>query len=103
MKITKKRFIILMLVGLMVITFFALKSETQASENLYYATVVSAGPWAGNAFICLTATNGSFTGQYMVAPSGQANQFLATALTAMSLGKYVLILAVSVSLTISYH
>jgi len=88
----KKQSVILVLVVLTAITFSTLKSEVQAAEQWYTASVVAAGPGWGSAFICLTAS-GVFTSKYMVARSDQSKEQLATALTALSSGKNVMIYA----------
>jgi len=88
----KKKPFILLLAALVVITFFTLKSETQAAEAWYTATIVNAGPGWGATFICLTSS-GNFTNKYMVTRSDQPKDQLAVALTAISLGKSVMVYA----------
>jgi hypothetical protein len=88
----KKKPFILLLAALIVVTFFTLKSETQAAEAWYTAAVVMAGPGWGATFICLTSS-GNFTNKYMLTRSDQSKDQLAVALTAISLGKYVMVYA----------
>jgi hypothetical protein len=84
----KKRSFILVLVVLTAITFFALKSETQAANTWYYTIAVSsAGPIGGGAFIMLSGTSVPLA--WYTCLSSQVSQQLATAYTAISLGRTV--------------
>ncbi|MGA3015440.1 MAG: hypothetical protein ABSD71_15560 [Bacteroidales bacterium] len=93
----KKRSFILVLVVLTAITFFTLKSETQAvttaftpTLNFYSGiTIIAAGPIGGGAFILLSGT--SIPNNWYPCLSTQINQQLATAFTAISLGKTVMV------------
>jgi hypothetical protein len=85
----KKRSFILVLAVLTAITFFTLRSETQAAEAWYTCSVMSVGPGGGSVIIGLSDVNKSFTLKWMYLDAAQTNQLLAVALTAMSLGKNV--------------
>ncbi len=86
----RKKFFILVLVLLTAITFFSLKSETQAAPAWYTCWVNGGGPGGGGAFICLTDGSGAFTTRWMTCRYDQMNQQLAVALTAISTGKAVM-------------
>ena len=84
----KKGSFILVLVLLTAITFFALKSETQAANTWYYTIAISsAGPIGGGAFILMSGTSVPLA--WYTCLSSQVSQQLATAYTAISLGRTV--------------
>ena len=83
----KKRSFILVLVVLTAITFFALKSETQAAPAWYSpVTIVAVGSIYGVGYIQMSSA--SFPVTLFSCYNGSSQQ-LATALTAVSLGKTV--------------
>jgi hypothetical protein len=84
--VLRRKAFILVLIILTAVTFFTLKAEVQAAFGFYYCSVSVAGAGTGANVICLTAVNGSFTNTWMTTTS---NPILATALSAISLGKYV--------------
>ncbi|MEW6186749.1 MAG: hypothetical protein AB1585_13525 [Thermodesulfobacteriota bacterium] len=87
----KKKSLILMLAVFVLMTFFTFKQETQAAEAWYTATIVATGSGYGNNYVCLTAS-GYFTQKYMLLSATQGKEQLATALTALSLGKTLYVL-----------
>jgi len=84
----KKRSLILVLVLLTAITFFSLKQEAQASVTWYYTlTIGSVGPDQGIGIMMLSGA--SLSKAWYYCRNDQLNAQLATAYTAISLGKTV--------------
>ena len=71
------------------ITVLSFQTESKADAGWITCTVQSVGPGGGSVLIGLTDVNGSFTLKWCYLNASQANQLLAVALTAMSLGKNV--------------
>jgi hypothetical protein len=87
----KRGSFVLVLVLFTAITLFTLKPEAQATATFYSCTVISTGPMTGTTYVMLTDAGGAFTQRWFPCNPNYANQILATALTAVSLGKTVLV------------
>lgn len=76
---------------LMAITMIGALGAATVHADSFYCTVNATGTGGGNTYVMLTdaAATPAFTSTWFFASAGQANQILATALTALSNGSRV--------------